>query len=213
MTSTEILNKILLIPGILLAFTFHEYAHAYVADRLGDNTPRFQGRLTFNPLAHIDILGFIAIMIFGFGWAKPVQVNPRAFKDYYKDDLKVSIAGVIGNLILALIASILLGILFLAESNASNINAQAINIINIIVYETLYINCLLAVFNLIPIPGFDGFNVLKDLFPKTMEPIYNMTYRYQIIIFLIIINIAPYIISKPIDILLSIFMKIVVLFQ
>lgn len=213
MTSTEILNKILLIPGILLAFTFHEYAHAYVADRLGDNTPRFQGRLTFNPLAHIDILGFIAIMIFGFGWAKPVQVNPRAFKDYYKDDLKVSIAGVIGNLILALIASILLGILFLVESNASNINAQAINIINIIVYEALYINCLLAVFNLIPIPGFDGFNVLKDLFPKTMEPIYNMTYRYQIIIFLIIINIAPYIISKPIDILLSIFMKIVVLFQ
>jgi Zn-dependent protease len=212
MTSTEILNKILLIPGILLAFTFHEYAHAYVADRLGDNTPRFQGRLTFNPLAHIDILGFIAIMIFGFGWAKPVQVNPRAFKDYYKDDLKVSIAGVIGNLILALIASILLGILFLAESNASNINAQAINIINTIVYLTLYINCLLAVFNLIPIPGFDGFNVLKDLFPKTMEPIYNMTYRYQIIIFLIIINIAPYIISKPIDILLSIFMKIVGLF-
>ena len=79
MTSTEIINKILLIPGILLAFTFHEYAHAFVADRLGDNTPRFQGRLTFNPLAHIDILGFIAIMIFGFGWAKPVQVNPRAF--------------------------------------------------------------------------------------------------------------------------------------
>lgn len=212
MTSSEILDKILLIPGILLAFTFHEYAHAYIADKLGDKTPRFQGRLTFNPLAHIDILGFIAIMIFGFGWAKPVQVNPRAFKNYYKDDFKVSIAGVIGNLILAFVASIFLGVLYHVEVNISSVNAQAINIINTIVSLTIYINCLLAVFNLLPIPGFDGFNILKDLFPKTMEPLYYKTYRYQIFIFIIIIYLAPYIISKPIIILFSLFMKIVGLF-
>ncbi|MDV3427821.1 MAG: site-2 protease family protein [Bacillota bacterium] len=208
MTSNNILNTILLIPGILLAFTFHEYAHAFTADRLGDKTPRFQGRLSFNPLVHIDPIGFIAILIFKFGWAKPVQVNPRAFKNYYKDDLKVSIAGVIGNLILAFLASVTLGILFLAEGKFANINAQALSIIIQIVYLTLYINCVLAVFNLLPIPGFDGFNILKDLFPKVMEPIYYKTYRYQIFIFLIIIYIAPYIINTPINILINLFMNI-----
>ena len=67
----SILNMILMIPGMLIAFTFHEYAHAYVADKLGDKTPRFQGRLTLNPIAHIDPIGFIAVLIFSFGWAKP----------------------------------------------------------------------------------------------------------------------------------------------
>ncbi|MFA6941663.1 MAG: site-2 protease family protein [Clostridiaceae bacterium] len=212
MTSENILETILLIPGILLAFTFHEYAHAFVADRLGDKTPRFQGRLSFNPLVHIDPIGFIAILIFKFGWAKPVQVNPSAFKNYYKDDLKVSMAGVIGNLILAFLASITLGLLLLLESKFTNINVQAFSIIIQIVELTLYINCVLAVFNLLPIPGFDGFNILKDLFPKVMEPIYDKTYRYQIFIFLIIIYIAPYIINTPISILIKFFMNIVNLF-
>ena len=90
MGTAEILNKILMIPAILLAFTFHEYAHAITADRLGDKTPRFQGRLTLNPIVHIDPMGFLLILLVGFGWAKPVQTNPSAYKNYYKDDLKVS---------------------------------------------------------------------------------------------------------------------------
>src|SRR5665647_1476491 len=102
----QILDKILMIPAILLAFTFHEYAHAITADRLGDKTPRFQGRLTLNPIAHIDPIGFILILIMGFGWAKPVQTNPSAFKNYYKDDLKVSVAGPIANLILGFLFAI-----------------------------------------------------------------------------------------------------------
>ena len=85
-----LLNIILMIPGMLIAFTFHEYAHAFVADKLGDKTPRFQGRLTLNPLVHIDPMGFLAVIIFRFGWAKPVQTNPSAYKNYYKDDLKVN---------------------------------------------------------------------------------------------------------------------------
>lgn len=212
MTSKDILQTILMIPGILLAFTFHEYAHALVADKLGDKTPRFQGRLSLNPLVHIDPLGFIAILIFHFGWAKPVQVNPTAFKNYYKDDLKVSAAGVIGNLFLAFISSVIYGILLLAESKLTNINALVINIVNSIVYLTLYINCILAVFNLLPVPGFDGFNILKDLFPKVMEPMYEKTFRYQIFIFLIVIYIAPYIIDAPISMLISFFMNIVNIF-
>ena len=102
-----LLDMILIIPAMLVAFTFHEYAHALVADRLGDKTPRFQGRLTLNPLAHIDPFGFIAVLVFGFGWAKPVQTNPSAYKDYRKDDLKVSLAGVTANLIVAIIAAVI----------------------------------------------------------------------------------------------------------
>ena len=100
-------NIIFMIPAILIGFTFHEYAHAKVADKLGDKTPRFQGRLNLNPINHLDPLGTLLILFCGIGWAKPVQVNPSAFKNYYKDDLKVSIAGPIANLIVAFIGTIL----------------------------------------------------------------------------------------------------------
>lgn len=83
-----LLEKILTLPAILLAFTFHEYAHALVADKLGDKTARFQGRLTLNPAKHIDPFGFLCVLLLGIGYARPVQVNPGAFKNYYKDDLK-----------------------------------------------------------------------------------------------------------------------------
>ena len=94
----KILQKLLILPALLIGFTVHEYAHAYMADKLGDKTPRFQGRLTFNPLAHIDPMGFFMILFVGFGWAKPVQTNRSAYRNYYKDDLKVSIAGPLSNL-------------------------------------------------------------------------------------------------------------------
>ena len=101
---------ILTIPAILIGFTFHEYAHAKMADKLGDKTPRFQGKLTLNPFVHIDPLGFLFILIAGIGWAKPVETNPSAFKRYYKDDLKVSLAGPIANFIVAVVAAVLYGI-------------------------------------------------------------------------------------------------------
>ncbi len=107
----SILNMILMIPGMLIAFTFHEYAHAYVADKLGDKTPRFQGRLTLNPIAHIDPIGFIAVLIFSFGWAKPVQTNPSAYKNYHKDDLKVSLAGPIANFLVAIVVALIIGVI------------------------------------------------------------------------------------------------------
>ena len=106
----SLLNIILMIPGMLIAFTFHEYAHALVADRLGDKTPRFQGRLTLNPLVHIDPIGFLAVVFFRFGWAKPVQTNSSAYKNYYKDDLKVSLAGPVMNFLVAIVLSVILGV-------------------------------------------------------------------------------------------------------
>ena len=103
----QLLNIILTIPAILIAFTAQGYAKALVADRLGDKTPRFQGRLTLNPAAHIDFIGLLMILIAGFGWTKPLNTNPSAYKRGYKDAIKVSIAAPLANLIVGFLGVIL----------------------------------------------------------------------------------------------------------
>ncbi|MFT5873088.1 MAG: Zn-dependent protease [Clostridium sp.] len=173
-----------MIPAILIAFTFHEYAHAIVADRLGDKTPRFQGRLTLNPISHIDPMGFIMILIMNFGWAKPVQTNPSAYKHYYKDDLKVSIAGPIANLILGFLFAILYVLFFkFAQNQSSALNDIIISILKI----TGYLNCILFFLNLVPIPGFDGFHIVRDLFPKFFYNLSDSITRYQFMIFILLL--------------------------
>lgn len=213
MFNTEaLLYKVLIIPGILLGFTLHEYAHAWVADRLGDKTPKFQGRLTFNPIAHIDPIGFLMILFVGIGWAKPVQTNPSSFKNYYKDDLKVSLAGIIGNLIVALMFSIILGVMF-----KFNVESNKLSYIIVKICEgAIYINCLLVVFNLLPLPGLDGFYVLRDLFPRFFYKISDTLYRYQMIILLIFIfpifggsSLASYIIYPPTTALVNLFYELI----
>lgn len=210
--STQLLYIVLSIPAILIAFTFHEYAHAFVADKLGDKTPKFQGRLTFNPIAHIDPIGFLMILILGFGWAKPVQTNPSAYKHYYKDDLKVSIAGPLANLAVGFIFAFI-SIIFSKVSPDLNVTSIILRIFMI----TAQINCLLFVLNLIPIPGFDGFHILRDLFPKVFYNISDSMYRYQLIIFLILImpivggrSVLGYIVGIPSMAIYSTFMKLAV---
>ena len=106
-----LLDKILILPAILIGLTVHEFSHAFVADRLGDKTPKFQGRLTLNPFVHIDPIGFLMILLVGFGWAKPVQTNPGAYRNFYKDDLKVSLAGPLSNLVVAFLGAVATGLL------------------------------------------------------------------------------------------------------
>lgn len=182
----KLLYKILTIPAILIAFTFHEYAHAWVADKLGDKTPKFQGRLTLNPLAHIDLFGFIMILLAGIGWAKPVEVNTRSFKNFYKDDLKVSIAGPIANIIVAIIAAFIMFIMT-KITPTTILSAKIYYIVYTIFNITISINCMLAIFNLIPIPGLDGFSVVRDLFPSTFYKYADVLYKYQMLIFVIFI--------------------------
>lgn len=208
MTKFQILAKILAIPGILIGFTFHEYAHAIIADRLGDKTPRFQGRLTLNPFVHIDPIGFLMILLAGFGWAKPVETNPSSYRKYYKDDLKVSIAGPIANLIVAFIGAIIVALFYKYErALASNVNLYTI--IYLILYNVLEINCMLFVLNLIPIPGFDGFHILRDLFPKFFYKISDSLYRYQFIIMILFIMVlGKYIVGIPTGYLMNVFEKL-----
>ncbi|WP_411679038.1 site-2 protease family protein [Clostridium thailandense] len=205
-----ILGKILIIPAILIGFTFHEYAHALVADRLGDKTPKFQGRLTLNPFVHIDIIGFLMILVAGFGWAKPVETNPSAFKNRYKDDLKVSIAGPIANLVVAFLGAMLLVVISRFGFFGMNSVSMLYSVVALIIREVISINCMLFIFNLIPLPGLDGFHVLRDLFPSTYYKISGEIYKYQMIILILFIAtpISTYIVGIPSSFLYSIFMRI-----
>ena len=192
-----IYSKILMIPAILLGFTFHEYAHAKMADKLGDKTARFQGRLNLNPLTHIDPLGFLMILVAGIGWAKPVQVNPAAFKDKYKDDLKVSLAGPLANLGVALFGGVLLFIVMaLVFSNI--LTGPLSQILYGITIRIITINVMLFIFNLLPLPGLDGWSVFRDLSPKHFYKVSDKIYQYQFIILIAIVVIGAPIISIPV---------------
>jgi Zn-dependent protease len=191
----SILHAILMIPGMLIAFTFHEFAHAYVADKLGDKTPRFQGRLTLNPISHIDPIGFIAVLIFSFGWAKPVQTNPSAYKNYHKDDLKVSLAGPIANFIVAIVTALVLG--FYISFAYGVLPSALARVLQLMIFYTIIVNVNIGLFNLIPIPGLDGFSLLRDLRPDVFYKYQEKFYQYQMIILVGFIFIGARIISIP----------------
>lgn len=150
------------IPALVIGFAFHEFAHAFVADSLGDPTPRSQGRLTLNPLAHLDIFGALLILVSGFGWAKPVQINPRYFKgDPVRSRMLVSLAGPFMNFLVALIGMFILVPVMLLIPNSS-----WVTIIIQVLKAIVLINLSLGVFNLIPVPPLDGFAILVGIAPK-----------------------------------------------
>ena len=198
--STFIYEKIIMLPAILIAFTFHEYAHAYVADKLGDKTPRFQGRLTLNPITHIDPIGFILVLLFGFGWAKPVQTNPSAFKNYHKDHLKVSLAGPITNFLNSIVATKILGVY--ARFAYGVLPVALYKVLYDMIYMTLELNIYLGLFNLIPVPPLDGFSLLRDLSPNTFYKFEEKFYQYQMLIMLVLLYFGGRIIAIPANIII-----------
>lgn len=163
--------------ALIVAATIHEFAHAYVADRLGDPTPRSMGRLTLNPLAHLDLLGSLLILVAGFGWAKPVQINPMNFRDWRRDTIMVAAAGPLANITLAFI----LGFPFklgLADFSGSAASELLLTIIQI--------NAMLAVFNLIPLPPLDGSKILIGLLPPAQAISYARVQPYGVLILLLL---------------------------
>jgi Zn-dependent protease len=159
----NIQSLLLIAPPILLALTFHEYAHAYVAHRYGDDTAQKSGRLTLNPLRHLDPLGTIMIFLVQFGWAKPVPVNPYNLRNPKKDMLWISAAGPLSNMLLALIS----GLLFRLFSDSALIadRDSLTGLLVIMVFLSLKINLALAIFNIIPIAPLDGSKILYGLLP------------------------------------------------
>lgn len=179
---------------IIIFFTLpmHEWAHAFVATKLGDPTPGYQGRLTLNPFAHIDYFGALALIVFGIGWAKPVQVNSRYFNNIKRDMALTAAAGPIMNLLLAFVFMIIsnLYLVFIAPLT-NNGNYEIITGIYSVIYYYIYINISLAIFNLIPIPPFDGSRILfAFLSVKAYLKIMEYERYFKIIILVIIFSSA-----------------------
>ncbi len=167
---------LLLAPPILLALTFHEYAHAFVANMYGDDTAKQSGRLTLNPIRHLDPLGTIMIFLVHFGWAKPVPVNPYRLENPKKDMLWISAAGALANVVLALISGILLRLIF---ASVGIPDQHSINgLLTFMVIMSLQINLALAIFNVLPIAPLDGSKILFGLLPSKHEDKIYFLERY-----------------------------------
>lgn len=202
MNTDYILTKLLTIPGIILGLSLHEFAHAWVADRLGDPTPRRQGRVTINPLAHIDWIGFICLLVVGFGWGKPVMIDPSYYKNRRRDEFLVSIAGVTMNLILACILAIPARLMIANVTNATDLVYD----IFLIIYYAVSINVVLMVFNLIPCPPLDGWNILTQIFKLDRHRWWYTVYQYGtwILLGLIVLNVTDLILSPLVSIIMGI---------
>lgn len=206
----QILMKIITIPAILIAFVAQGYARAKVADKLGDKTPRFNGRLTLNPLAHIDLIGFVMIIITGFGWTKPVETNPSAFKRGYKDEIKVTIAGPLANLIVAFVGMF---IFQLWMNSTYNLVPTSTYIIVLNMLKSIcYINISLFIFNLLPIPGLAGFDLFRELSPKNFYKYGSKMYEYQILILVAVVALGSYILTYPVALIYNLFFVIAKVF-
>ncbi len=155
------MSKIYIIPGVIIGLAFHEFGHAFVADRLGDPTPKAQNRVTLNPASHIDPIGLIALFFVGFGWGIPVQVNADNFKKPRRDFFLVSLAGVVMNLLLAVAFTLIIKLVIILGGFPQGAMGDALYQI---LFFVIHINLVLMVFNLLPIPPLDGFNVITEIF-------------------------------------------------
>ena len=174
MGNFDIIRTLKFLPGIILGLTVHEYCHALVAHWCGDNTSKEQGRVTLNPLKHIDPYGFVMLLVAGFGWAKPVQFNEQNLRNPKTDVIKIALAGPLSNAITAMILSFVLA--FTAPLFASTYN-NIISIVIEIVFYAIYINWGLFIFNLIPLPPLDGSHLLFHPFRK-YPAVYDAIYKY-----------------------------------
>ena len=203
-------DKLIILPGIVIGLSMHEFAHAAVAYKLGDNTPKLQGRVTINPLAHIDWLGFIALFLCGFGWGKPVQINQYNFKHIRRDELFVALAGVVMNLLIAVLFTIILKLITVAVGSYTLANGMGQVIWYILLY-TVQINLVLMVFNLIPVPPLDGFNVIAQIGGFGQSEVYWKIYRYGswILIAIIVFGVASKVIAPIVNALMNLIWTII----
>lgn len=179
----NIMSLVAGLPGLLLALVLHEYAHARVAVAMGDFTPRFTGRLTLNPVAHIDPIGLIMLLVAHFGWAKPVMVNPRNFRDMRRGNILVALAGPAANFVTAFVAMFLMILMYRLNVDMS------IGVKTVLSMIVLF-NVNFGIFNLIPLPPLDGSKILLEFLPREYAYKYMGIERYSFII-LIVMMMTP----------------------
>lgn len=200
-------ETLLTLPAVVIAISFHEYAHAKAADKFGDTTPRSQGRLTLNPTAHLDPFGFILLLFAGVGWGKPVMINPNNFtsnKSRATCEALVSLAGPLTNFILAIIFTIIYYAI-----GAFAPNTQFMGIISLLVLYTIYINIGLGVFNLIPLPPLDGEKIFRNILPyNALEWLDRNSNTLQLIFMILwITGLLGYIVSPVVTVISNLLFK------
>ena len=187
---------------LFTAFPIHECAHAFAAHLMGDDTAKEQGRMTLNPIKHIDLFGTVLMLFAGFGWAKPVPINPNNFKNRKLGMALSSLAGPVSNLILAYISMILLKILFILTDRNTDINNFVSDFLLYLFFYSALLNVGLAVFNLLPVPPLDGSRIFTLIFP---EKIYFKIMKYENIIFgILFIIVWTGLLDKPLSLLRSV---------
>lgn len=174
---------------IVMSLTVHEFAHSLVTIRLGDDTPRRQGRLTLNPLAHIDLVGFIMLVIAGFGWAKPVQINPASLKKPRRDEVLIALAGPVSNLLFAMVAVVIIWAVFSTHTLVSPRSQRDFGNFMLMLAA---INVSLAIFNMIPIPPLDGSHLVTPFLGRINTTVAATYFRYGSFLLLGIILIQSF---------------------
>lgn len=210
MFNIDIIDLLMRIPGILLGLVLHEFAHALVSDKLGDPTPRSQGKITLDPRVHVDWIGFFMFMFFRFGWAKPVMTSPRYYKKPKRDDILVSIAGPFMNLLIAIVFLFLFKLLSLFGIFSYNSGLFS-GPLKLLISHTVDINIMLFVLNMLPFPLFDGYHVVTNLFNTWKYRIFNLLEQYGMIIFILLAvsGVLSRIITPMINIVSSFLQKII----
>lgn len=185
--TNALLSLLLTLPAVLVAITFHEFAHGFAADKLGDDTARRQGRLNLNPLSHLDPVGTVMLIFAGFGWGKPVEINPRNFNRNIKmsvGEAIVAAAGPIMNLLLAIVFGIIYAVVWKFAPNF--FATQAGMIVMILLQSCILTNIGLGIFNLIPLPPLDGSKIIGGFLPYNVRNWFERYYQIFYIAFIVI---------------------------
>lgn len=198
------MSMLMMLPGLLIGLSLHEFAHAYAAYRLGDPTAKNMGRVTLNPAAHVDPLGFFSLMLVGFGWGRPVQINPANFKNRRRDEIIVSLAGVTMNFIVAIV-SCGIYILLVKSGGYPSYTSGMFDALTYIVLWIVYINVILMVFNLLPVPPLDGFGIITEIFNLRKYDWYYTVYNNGLIILLalILFGVVGMVLSGGINVIMN----------
>lgn len=197
----RIIETVIYALVLFTAFPIHECAHAFAAHLMGDDTAKNQGRMTVNPIKHLDLWGTLLMLFAGFGWAKPVPIDPNNFKNRKLGMALSALAGPVSNLLLAYISMILLKILFILRDRNAGINNFVSDFLLYLFFYGALLNVGLAVFNLLPVPPLDGSRIFTLIFP---EKIYFKIMKYENIIFgILFIMVWTGLLDKPLSLLRS----------
>ena len=183
----DLINLLYFLPIFLITITVHECAHGYIAYKMGDPTAKNMGRLTLNPLKHMDPIGFVMLMIIGFGWAKPVIINPRNFRNPKKGMALSALAGPVSNILMAFTGAIILGLINYFYFTFAKETSTFVEMARWFFTYFVTLNVYFAVFNFVPIPPLDGSRIVSYFLPYKLAHYYNYIERYGMLVLIVLL--------------------------